>query len=110
MSKEKRTGIVLQRGERAGTIEEGPNGYTFTYDLEFLNNDLPAVSLTLPKRTEPFRSRHLFPFFANLLAEGHLAALQCRHLKIDEKDLFGRLLQTAAGDVIGSVQVYEADT
>jgi serine/threonine-protein kinase HipA len=106
MASSNRKGIVLQQGVRAGTLEEAEDGFVFTYDAAFLSGNSPAVSLTLPKRAEPFRSAFLFPFFANILAEGHLAVLQCRHLKIDPDDLFGRLLYTTGGDVIGSVQVH----
>lgn len=97
---------VLERGRRAGILEETPSGYRFTYDPAYLADpSAPAVSLTLPKRVEPYESRHLFAFFQGLLAEGFLKNLQCRVLKIDEDDHFGRLVATAGGDVIGSVTV-----
>ena len=100
-----RAGRVYQREALAGRIEERAGGYRFTYDPTFLVGDLPAVSLTLPKRARTYESPHLFPFFVSLLAEGNLAAEQCRRLRLDERDLFGRLLHTTAGDVIGSVRV-----
>jgi serine/threonine-protein kinase HipA len=65
------------------------------------------VSLTLPKRTAPYTSTSLFPCFVALLAEGALADLQCRTLRLDERDLFGRLLKTCSGDVIGSLRIEE---
>ena len=101
----RRAGRVFQHGVLAGRIEELPGAYRFTYEPSFLTADLPAVSLTLPKRPAPFDAPHLFPFFVSLLAEGHLADEQCRRLRIDERDLFGRLIHTTGGDVIGSVQV-----
>ncbi len=97
---------VLERGAFAGILEETPDGYRFTYDPAYLADDArPAISLTLPKRAEPYESPHLFSFFQGLLAEGFLKNLQCRILKIDEADHFGRLVATAGGDVIGSVTV-----
>lgn len=97
---------VRENGVLAGILEETPAGYRFTYDRAYLADPTaPAISLTLPKREAPYESRHLFPFFYGLLAEGFLKNLQCKSLKIDEEDHFGRLVATAGGDVIGSVTV-----
>jgi HipA-like protein len=97
---------ILSNGVLAGILEEMPTGYRFTYDRRYLADPLaPSVSLTLPKRTEPYESPHLFAFFYGLLAEGFLKNLQCKVLKIDENDHFGRLVATAGGDVIGCVTV-----
>ncbi|MBI2616008.1 MAG: HipA N-terminal domain-containing protein [Gemmatimonadetes bacterium] len=42
----------------------------FTYTPEALDNDaLPALSLSLPKRPEPFPDSRAGPFFRNLLPE-----------------------------------------
>ena len=49
----------------------------------------------------------LFPCLVALLAEGALAEVQCRQLRLDERDLFGRLLKTCASDVIGSLRIEE---
>jgi serine/threonine-protein kinase HipA len=97
----------------AGILEEftdknTPPQYHFTYDKIYLaDNSLPPISLTLPKRTETFLSENLFPFFYGLLAEGRIKELQCRQLKIDERDHFGRLLKTACNDCIGAVTIEE---
>lgn len=97
---------VLQNGVLAGILEETGAGYRFTYDPTYLADPAaPAISLTLPRRAAPYESPHLFAFFSGLLAEGALKMLQCRTLKIDEGDDFGRLVATAGGDVIGSVTV-----
>ena len=92
----------------AGRIEEVAGNYRFTYDTGYLaSSDTKPVSLTLPKRTEPFMSSDLFPFFFGLLAEGILKETQCRKLKLDENDHFGRLLKTAHSDTVGAVTVVE---
>lgn len=98
---------ILRRDVVAGTLQESDGGdFTFMYDAAYLADaDLPPVSLTLPKRAEPYRSPHLFPCFVALLAEGALATEQCRRLRLDERDLFGRLLVTGRGDCIGSLRV-----
>ncbi len=103
-----RSGLVYCAGRLAGRIEETASGYRFTYDSTYLAD--PAgrpVSATLPKRTEPYLSTVLFPFFFGLLAEGSLKDVQCRSLRLDENDHFGRLLKTAAVDTIGDVTVVE---
>lgn len=101
-----RCGIVLLNNRACGLIEETETGYRFQYLKEFLSSpDSPAISLTLPCRTEPYKAERLFPFFSGLLAEGTLREIQCRTQKIDENDDFGLLLETAGGDVIGAVTV-----
>lgn len=101
-----RRGRVSNNGVLAGLLEETDTGFRFTYDPSYLADlKAPAISLTLPKRPAPFESAHLFPFFFGLLAEGSTKDLQCRLLKLDEDDHFGRLLATLRGDVIGSVSV-----
>jgi serine/threonine-protein kinase HipA len=98
---------VYCRGVLAGRIEEQPGGgYRFFYDPDYLASaDAKPVSLTLPLGRESFASPCLFPFFYGLLAEGILKDIQCRKLKLDENDHFGRLLQTAESDTIGDVTV-----
>ncbi|MCU0858827.1 MAG: HipA N-terminal domain-containing protein [Pontiellaceae bacterium] len=103
-----RKGEVRVNGIPAGVLEETATGFRFQYDRDYAQQTaLPAVSLTLPKRLDPFDSPVLFAFFAGLLTEGSAMQLQCRILKLDETDLFGRLLKTAQDDVIGNVTVHE---
>jgi len=103
-----RKGIVCCDGRTAGRIEKIPDGYRFTYNADYLaTSGTRAISLTLPKRPEPYLSKVLFPCFFGLLAEGILKETQCRKLKLDEHDHFGRLLKTAHSDVIGAITVVE---
>lgn len=82
--------------------------YIFQYDKEYFNNPkTSAISLTLPKSKEIYRSKVLFPFFYGLLAEGVNKLTQCRLLKIDEQDHFSLLLKTAKSDTIGAITVKE---
>ncbi|OFY68615.1 MAG: phosphatidylinositol kinase [Bacteroidetes bacterium RBG_13_43_22] len=96
---------VYRNKELAGElIQENPNSYLFRYTDSYLSNDsLPAISLTLPKSRKEYRSECLFPFFYNLLSEGVNRKLQCRLLKIDEKDFFGLLMETAKYDTAGPI-------
>lgn len=93
--------------KKAGVLtEQTPGrGYSFSYDDGYLRSDGFPISATLPKRSEPYRSDYLFPFFSNLLPEGANRKVICRALRLDEKDLFGILSAMAGGDFIGAVEV-----
>lgn len=98
---------VYMNGCKAGILtEQHPGkGYSFVYDDAYLTSGLPPVSVTLPKRKEPFESDSLFPFFTNMLPEGANRSIICRSLKIDESDFFGMLAAMAGKDFIGAVNI-----
>lgn len=99
-------GIVYVNNEVAGTLTREENEYIFCYsDTYFTNSQKKAISVTLPKTQQEYRSKELFPFFFNMLSEGVNRNLQCRQLKIDENDYFGLLLATASIETIGAVRV-----
>lgn len=96
---------VYRNKEFAGElIQENTTSYIFRYVDSYLSNEsMPAISLTLPKNQQEYRSSYLFPFFFNMLSEGVNRKLQSRQLKIDEKDYFGLLMETAKYDTIGAI-------
>lgn len=99
---------IYRNKELAGVlIEEQPGrNYTFRYtDTYFADKDKAAISLTLPKTQQEYRSDFLFPFFSNMLSEGAIRKLQSQLLKIDERDDFGIMMATAQHDTIGAVTV-----
>jgi serine/threonine-protein kinase HipA len=98
---------VYNNGILAGILEKQLDGtYSFEYDETYLINDKnPSISLTLPRSILKHQSEKLFAFFYGLLSEGVNKNIQCRLLKIDENDHFGRLLLTAQEDNIGSITV-----
>lgn len=99
--------VIFNRKIAGYLIKEDEDDYTFVYSEGYLNDpQSEPVSLTLPKRSEPYRSSTLFSFFFGLLAEGEQKDLQLRVLGIQEKDLFSRLLYSA-GETIGSVTLRE---
>lgn len=91
----------------AGTLTEvSPKEYVFRYDDRYMSDtSRPAISLTLNKNIQEHRSDILFPFFFNMLSEGHNRRVQSRYLHIDEEDHFGILLATAGCDTPGAVTV-----
>ena len=97
--------LVYNHSALAGILRRTDQGYEFRYDTAYLaDSDSHAISLTLPKRQEPYSSEVMFPFFVGLLAEGSTRELQARLLKIDPNDDFGLLLATGS-DTVGSVSV-----
>ena len=95
----------------AGILEESDDGeFIFRYDdYYFADASKRAISLTLPKEKQEYRSSVLFPFFFNMLSEGANKRIQCLEYKIDERDHFGLLLAPANRDTIGSVTVKKID-
>src|SRR5664279_6264756 len=102
-----RTLNVYRNGILAGVLsEENRKSYVFRYDYAyFSNNTQPAISLTLPKTQQEYRSEFMFAFFFNMLSEGVNRKLQTSQLKIDNEDNFALLMATAEYDTIGAITV-----
>lgn len=100
---------IYNNGVLAGVLEQTERQqYIFRYDDHyFINPACSAISLSMPKTKQEYRSQFLFPFFYGLLSEGVNKQTQCRMLHIDENDYFGLLLATAKADTIGSITVKE---
>lgn len=102
-----RTAYVYVRNIFAGELRETDEGYSFSYDEQYLKSEASsAVSLTLPLSEETYTSKTLFPFFDGLIPEGWLLGIVSRNWKIDTKDRFGMLL-VACKDGIGNVSIRE---
>lgn len=106
-----RKGLVYENGRFAGIVSEiFPQSYVFRYDDDyFRDKEAPPISLTMPKSTQEYRSRYLFPFFSNMLPEGHNRAAQAEILSLDIDDDFGFLLATCHTDTAGSVTVRKVE-
>ena len=106
----RRRAAVYNHDRRAGVLEELKDGtFRFTYAPDYVREaETEPISLTLPKRSEPFESPSMFAFFYGLLSEGSTRSLQSTLLKVDEEDAFGLLVATG-GDTIGSVTVHPYD-
>ena len=98
---------VFYKREEAGELTQKDDGsFTYRYtNLWMADKDKPAISLTLPKTSQEYHSKYLFPFFFNMLPEGSNKEVVCRLMRIDRDDYFGLLLTTAQFDTIGAVTV-----
>lgn len=98
---------ILYKDLEAGLLTQFDDGsFAFKYSDNWLSDSSkPAVSLTLPKVKQEFRSAYLFPFFYNLLPEGSNKQAVCLLNRIDPDDDFGILLTSAKDDAIGAVRV-----
>ena len=102
---------VYRNGILAGILtEENRKSFIFRYDdLYFADKSKPAISITISKKQQEYKSEFLFPFFSNMIAEGANLAIQSRYLNIDEQDILGLLDITASSDSIGAVTLQFID-
>jgi len=102
-----RKAYVSIRDRVAGILEETDEGYSFSYDPDYIKSENAVpISLTLPIQNERFSSRTLFSFFDGLIPEGWLLNVVTRNWKIPESDRFAILL-VACKDPIGNVSIKE---
>lgn len=89
----------------AGILTEDENGYTFTYDSDYLNSEeREPISLTMPLTDKPYVEKFLFPFFDGLIPEGWLLEIAENSWKINRRDRMSLLL-ACCRDCIGSISV-----
>ncbi|HDL6961682.1 TPA: HipA N-terminal domain-containing protein [Yersinia enterocolitica] len=86
-----------------GTLREEETGFAFYYLANYSGH---AISLSMPVRPEPYLSEELHPFFKGLAPEGWLRKRYSEIQKIDDKDLFGLLMQNG-NDLLGAVVLKE---
>ena len=99
-----RSGKVLYKNQLAGIVWQDDDGYGFIYDATYLNMPGGAVSLTLPLRTESYRSKTMIPFFDGLIPEGWLLDITVKNWKLNPADRM-ELLLTVCKDCIGAISV-----
>lgn len=100
---------VFLHEKLAGVLAETDAGYSFLYDLEYVNGEeVYSVSQTLPVTKKAFQSKVLFPFFDGLIPEGWLLDIAIDNWKINGKDRFGLLL-ACCKNTIGAVSIMAQD-
>ena len=94
-------------GARVGVLRIDEHGdLAFNYDADWLGDpDKPAISISLPKRAEPFNRRETRPFFAGLLPEEEQRDAVAHALGISAANDF-RLLERLGGDVAGALTIW----
>ena len=102
---------VLFKNEEAGILTQHDDAsFSFHYHDDWLANERKqSISLTLPKTKKEFHSKHLFPFFYNMLPEGSNKQVVCKLNRIDQDDHFGLLMSTAKNDSIGAVRIIKLE-
>lgn len=95
---------------RVGTLTPRGRGVRFTYLPEALDNDaLPALSLSLPKRPEPFPDSEAGPFFRNLLPEQAFLRLVAAAAGTSPQNSLV-LLGAIGGECPGAVSIWPEDS
>jgi serine/threonine-protein kinase HipA len=94
-------------GAVVGALQIDEHGdLAFTYDGAWLADPAKrAVSISLPKRAEPFNRRETRPFFAGLLPDEGQREAVARALGVSKGNDF-RLLEQLGGDVAGALTLW----
>lgn len=101
---------VYLLGAHAGTLSARGRGVRFRYSEQALDDDaLPALSISLPKRAEPFTDSAAGPFFRNLLPEQAYRRLVAAAARTAPEDSLG-LLGAIGGECPGAVSIWPAGT
>jgi len=89
----------------AGTLIEDEEGYHFSYEKDYLEDEkAEPISLTLPLTPNEYSSNVLFPFFDGLIPEGWLLDIAKKNWKLNTRDRMSILLVTCR-DCIGAVSI-----
>lgn len=98
--------LIYYKETEAGILTEDEE-YVFEYMPSYLSKEgAKPISLTLPLRAEPYRSKILFPFFDGLIPEGWLLDIAKSCSDISSLNRM-ELLLMCCRDCIGAVSVIE---
>ena len=94
----------------AGELRMNEHGdVSFVYNAQWVDDPTrPALSISLPKRVEPFGHRECRPFFDGLLPEEGALENVARALGISKGNDFA-LLKALGGDVAGALTIWPAE-
>ena len=104
-----RTLTVWWEGAVVGSLTADRHGaMRFAYDADWLADPAaPALSVSLPRRAEPFPPRQCRPFFEGLLPEGAQRDAVASALGVSRANEF-RLLERLGGEVAGALALWPA--
>lgn len=90
----------------AGKLEQEKDGeLIFTYNSDYLKSALYGISISLPLRSDPYKSSEVKNFFSGLLPEESVRNRLASYLGLSEKNSFG-LLEVIGGDCAGALALY----
>ena len=100
---------VWWEGTVVGSLTADRHGaMRFAYDADWLADPAaPALSVSLPRRPEPFPPRQCRPFFEGLLPEGAQRDAVAAALGVSRANEF-RLLERLGGEVAGALALWPA--
>ena len=93
---------------RLSQNRHGELGFVYAPEWLAAGDAAPALSVSLPKRTEPFSRRECGPFFSGLLPEEGQRDAVARLLGVSRGNDFA-LLDRLGGDVAGAIQLLQPD-
>lgn len=100
--------LTVRWGDRVvGALTIDDHGdIRFVYDPQWLSDPVaPAISISLPKRADPFSRRECRPFFDGLLPEEGQREALAAALKVSKGNEFA-LLERIGGDVAGALTLW----
>lgn len=109
MNHTRRRGKVYINNIFAGVVKLQDGIFSFKYDNQYILSKGPAISLTLPVRTEPYEQKSMIAFFDGLIPEGWLLNIVTDNWKINPRDRMSLLLLTCH-DCIGNIHIIDDST
>jgi serine/threonine-protein kinase HipA len=99
---------VYMHGVIAGLLERRSQArLRFTYDEDWVAEERPPLSLSLPVRSQPYDHDDCSPFFEGLLPEGDFLKAIARTLHVSATNPF-QLLTELGGECAGAISVAPA--
>lgn len=101
--------LVIFHDQRCGLLSiDDAQRMSFHYFPDYVASGGPAISVSIPVGPTTFQDPVTFPFFENLLPEGHIRDLIADRLGTANNN-FARLLDRTGGDVAGAISLMPAD-
>ena len=95
---------VYLLGIKAGILSPQHGEYIFTYLPEYVAQQLPAISLSLPLQLAPFAAHQTKPFFSNLLPDAMQRDLLAKNIGTSTGNPYA-MLKEVGKDAAGAVMI-----